>query len=417
MPVLAILLGVLAVVYAINATPLRWIYRIVPILVFCYFTPTALSNTGVIPGSPPVEGLPKYPLYGFITDWLLPASLLLMVLAVDIRAILRLGRPAVLLFLTAAVSVVVGGPLAFGALGWMFDAEQSDQAWRGLAALSGSWIGGGANFTSIGRSVEASDTMLSVMVVIDVAMANLWMIALLFFAGRHREMDAAVGADTRQIDAVREKAEAYEAQVAAPTDLPALLTILALGIGGTVLATECGAWIDGRLHKALPPTADGSEHPLFSVLGPFTWKVILVTALGVALSFTRLRRLEGKGAGKVGAVFLYVLVASIGAKADFMRVFTPENLPLLAVGAVWMAFHVAAVLTVRRLMRAPIFFAAVGSKACISGAASAPIIAAAFSPPLAPVGVLLAIGGYVLGTAGGIVCAFLLEGVHHLWHG
>lgn len=402
--VLAVLLGVLALIFATNHTPFRAVYKFVPILVFCYFVPTALSNTGVIPSAPPQKGMEGFPLYDFVMDWLLPASLLLLILAVDVKAILGLGRNALLLFLTAVVSIVLGGPLALLALGWMFDGEQASAAWRGLAALSGSWIGGGANFAAIGKSVEVSDAMLGVIVVVDVAIANVWMIFLLYFADRHRSMDAKIGADTRSVDEVREKAESYHAQIAAPTDLPALLAILAIGFVGTAIASEAA--------KALTAVIPEND-----ILREFTWKIILVTLFGLFLSFTPARRLEGKGASTVGSVFLYLLVASIGARADFAKVFDPHNLPLVAVGGLWMLLHAGTMLVVRHKLRAPIFFAAVGSKSCIGGAASAPIVAAAFSPSLAPVGALLAIGGYVLGTIGGLMCAAMLEGGIVLWHG
>lgn len=410
--VLAILLGVLALIFALEKTRFRVVYRFVPILVFCYFVPTLLSNTGVLPSAPPTKDMPGFPLYEFTMDWLLPASLLLLILAADIIGILRLGRNAVVLFLVAAVSIVIGGPLAYLALGSLVPPEQADQAWRGLAALSGSWIGGGANFTAIGESVGTSSAMLGVIIVVDVAIANLWMIALLYFAGTHRRMDEKIGADSSTVDEVERKAEEYAVRVAAPTDLPALLILLAVAIGGTVLCTEAGSRIDAGLHGVF-----ADDHWVFDILRPFTWKILLVTGLGVALSFTGLRKLEGKGASKVGSVFLYLLVASIGAKADFAKILDPDNLPLLAIGALWMAFHITVILTVRHLLRAPIFFAAVGSKACIGGAASAPIVAAAFSPSLAPVGVLIAIGGYILGTVGGLACAFGLKWVSTLYGG
>ncbi|MGA1525781.1 MAG: DUF819 family protein, partial [Planctomycetota bacterium] len=241
--VLALLFAVLATVFAVQKTRFGAVFKIVPILVFCYFVPTLLSNTGIIPSAPPAKGQPGFPLYGFIMDWLLPASLLLLILAVDVKAILGLGRPALVMFLTAVVSIVLGGPLAVLALGWMFDAAQADAAWRGLAALSGSWIGGGANFAAIGESVQVSAETLGVIVVVDVAIANVWMIALLYFADRHEPMDRAIGADARAVDEVRGKAEAYHAEVAAPTDLPALLAMAAVAFGGTVLASELGTFL------------------------------------------------------------------------------------------------------------------------------------------------------------------------------
>jgi uncharacterized membrane protein len=208
-----------------------------------------------------------------------------------------------------------------------------------------------------------------------------------------------MGADRTRIDAVRDKIERYQAEVARPANLGEMLLILALALGTTAVVT----WVA----RFLPDIGE--------IVNGFTWVVCLVTAVGVALSFTRLRHLEGAGASVVGTVFLYLLVATIGASAQFHHVL--DNLPLLAVGALWMALHAAAMLAARRLLRAPIFFLAVGSQANVGGAASAPVVAAAFHPALATVGVLLAVLGYVLGTYGGLLAAFALRSVARFYGG
>jgi uncharacterized membrane protein len=390
--VLAVLLAVLAGLFAFNRTAVgNRFLRIIPLLVFAYFVPAALSNTGVIPLDS------SYVLYKFIKDWLLPASLVLLTLSVDIPAILKLGPKVLILFLSATGSIVIGGPLAYLLVGLVWPgaiADIGDQAWKGMAALSGSWIGGGANFVAIGESAGALDSTISLMVIVDVAVANVWMAFLLGFAGRDKAMDEKIGADRRSVDEVRERVAAFQDKVSRPTNLPDLLLIVAIAIGGAALATE--------ISRHLPD--------LGSIVKGFTWIVILVTTFGVGLSFTKLRNLEGAGASGVGSVMLYLLVASIGAKADFLRV--GEIPGLILIGSVWMLIHVVILFVVRRLTKAPIFFLAVGSKANIGGAASAPIVASAFHPALATVGVLLAVGGYVLGTYAGLACAFLLELAH-----
>lgn len=390
--VLSVLLFVLAALFGLARTgPGERVFRVVPLLVFCYFVPTLLSNTGIIPVESEV--------YTFVRRVLLPASLLLLVLATDIPAVLSLGRDAVVLFLAGSVSILLGGPFAFLALGWLIPREALDQAWRGLAALCGSWIGGGANFVAVGESTGATAATMSLMVVVDVGVANVWTAVLLWFAGREKRMDDAMGADRTRIDEVRAKVENYQLEVARPTSTADLMTILALGLGLTGVVT----WIAGRLPD------------IGTIINGFTWVVCLITAVGVALSFTRLRRLEGAGASAVGSVLLYLLVASIGASAQFSHVL--DNVPLLLVGVLWMAFHAAAMLTTRRVLRAPVFFLAVGSQANVGGAASAPVVAAAFHPALATVGVLLAVLGYVLGTYLGILCAYLLRAVARFYGG
>lgn len=390
--VLTILLLVLAGLFLLERHPLgKRLFRVVPLLVFCYFVPALLSNLGVIPA--------ESELYVFIRRVLLPASLVLLVLSTDIPAVMSLGRDAVVLFLAGTASIALGGPLAFLALGWMFPEGALDQAWRGLAALAGSWIGGGANFVAVGESAGATAATMSLMVVVDVGVANVWTAVLLLFAGRERTMDERIGADRTRIDTVRARVEQYQAEVARPANLADMLLILAIGLGVTGIVT----WVA----RYLPDIG--------TIINGFTWTVCLVTAVGVGLSFTGLRRLEGAGASTVGSVFLYLLVATIGASAQFSHV--ADNLPLLAVGALWMSFHAAAMLLVRRLLRAPVFFLAVGSQANVGGAASAPVVAAAFHPSLATVGVLLAVLGYVLGTYVGILDALVLQQIARLYGG
>jgi uncharacterized membrane protein len=391
MAVLAVLLGVLGLLFLADRHPvLQRFFRVVPLLVFVYFVPTVLSNLGVIPL--------QSELYRFVRVYLLPASLVLLVLSVDLPAIARLGRNSVLVFLAGTAGIILGGPLAYLMLGWLVPAELGDQAWKGLAALSGSWIGGSANFVAIGQSVGAHDSTLSMLVVVDVGVSNVWTAVLLSFAGRELKMDARAGADRSTLDAVRHEVERLQAESARPASLADLLWMLGLAVGVTVACTAIAA--------KLPD--------LGTMVTGFTWVVLLVTTVGVALSFTPARRLEGAGASRVGSVFLYLLVTTIGAQAEFRRLLDAPA--LVAVGAVWMAFHAAVILGARRLLKAPIFFAAVGSQANVGGTASASVVAAAFHPALAPVGVLLAVLGYVLGTYGGLLCAVLLEQVHRLIH-
>ncbi|MDX2426494.1 MAG: DUF819 family protein, partial [Cycloclasticus sp.] len=206
-----------------------------------------------------------------------------------------------------------------------------------------------------------------------------------------------MGADRSSLDELRIRVESFQKQVMRPTTLADLLAILLLAIGGTAIAAWVAPWL---------PELGG-------VLGSFAWTVILVTALGVGISFTRLRNLEGAGASKVGSLFLYLLVASIGAKAEFAKVFDEPG--LFVVAALWIAIHAITLLTLRYLLKAPIFYMAVASQANIGGAASAPIVASAFHPALAPVGALMGVAGYVLGTYAGLICAWLLRLAHTLY--
>jgi len=378
--VLTVLLAVLAAIFWFGETgPGKRLFSVVPRLVFCYFIPTTLTTLGILPDSSP--------LYDWIKDYLLPTSLVLLILALDVPGILKLGPKALIMLLAGTAGVVIGAPIAL----FLFLNIVPPDTWQGMTALSGSWIGGGANMVALAQMAGTSDTMFGMMVIVDVAVANVWMGVLLYAAGRAAQIDRWTGADTSAIDELKRRVTEFEARHVRLPTLDDLILIAAIGFLGMWVATLAGRQL-------------GAALPVFSAT---VWKFIVVTALAVALSFSPARKLEGAGASKIGSLMLYVLVASIGAHADFMQM--REAPVLVAVGAVWMLFHIAFLLLVAKLIKAPVFFVAVGSQANIGGAASAPVVAAAFHASLAPVGVLLAVAGYVLGTYAGLVCMVMLK--------
>lgn len=386
--ILAILVTTLALIFwAADHPIIGRIFKIIPSLVFCYFVPTALATFEIIPHSAP--------LYDFIKTNLLPASLILLILALDLPGIIRLGPKAVIMLLAGTFGVVVGAPIAL----LLFQDRLPPDIWKGFAAQSGNWIGGGANFIAIGKIAGASEAMIAQMVVPDVFIANIWMAVLLFLAGRQKAIDRWTGADAGAIRELERRMSEFQEKVARTATLTDLMIMLALAFGGAWVAAELGI----KFNDFFVQTAPGFAQ----VINASAWKFILVTTFGLILSFSKARNLEGAGASRLGSVMIYLLVACIGAHANFSTF--REAPDLIMAAGVWMLFHIVILLGVALIIKAPIFFVAVGSQANIGGAASAPIVATAFHPALAPVGVLLAVAGYVLGTYAGIICMHLLK--------
>ncbi len=391
--ILSVLLAVLAAIFYLAQHRLTGrFFKIVPALVFCYFVPTTLTTLGVLPD--------ESALYSWIKAFLLPTALLLLILSLDVPAILRLGPKAIIMLLAGTAGIVIGGPIAMWVCikvlpqSWALPPD----AWQGLSALSGSWIGGGANYIAIGDMAGASSKMMGLMVIPDVVVANLWMGVLLYLSGKQKQIDERTGANAQAIRDLERRMTEFQERVNRIPQTPDLMMILAVGF--------VGSWVSYKLSTTLPEI---QSEQFGTIIGATTWKYVIVTAIGVALSFTAARNLEGAGASKVGSVMLYLLVACIGASADFRLIVDAPG--LVVVGFVWMAIHIVVLLTVGKLIRAPLFFVAVGSQANIGGAASAPVVAAAFHPSLAPVGALLAVAGYVLGTYAGFICMQMLKWV------
>ena len=401
--VLGILLGILAFVFQTSHSQnpfWKKFYTYVPAVLLCYFIPGILNTVGIISGE-------SSNIYFVSSRYLLPTSLVFFTLSIDLKEILNLGPKALIMFLTGTVGIIIGGPLAV----WLFahiapevvGGQGPDAVWRGLTTIAGSWIGGGANQTAMKEVFGVSDSLFSAMITIDVFVGYSWMAFLLYGAGISDRIDKWFGGDASAIEHLRDKVADYQASIARIANLTDIVTVMAVGFGVTALA-HFGADI------IAPWIADNASFlARYSLTSKFFWLVVIATTGGLALSFTKARELEGVGASRYGSLLLYILIASIGMKMDLLAVF--DNPQLFLVALVWIGIHITLLLLVARWIKAPFFFVAVGSQANVGGAASAPIVAAAFHPALAPVGVLMAVLGYALGTYGAWFCGILMRGV------
>ncbi|WP_242916252.1 DUF819 family protein [Pontibacter liquoris] len=401
--VLGILVIILALIFKTAASErpfFKKFYSVVPSLLLCYLIPSLLNSFGVISGE-------HSGLYQMASRYLLPASLVLFTISLDLKEIWKLRHKAGLMFITGTVGVVIGGPLAIlivssfapGIVG----GQGPDAVWRGLSTIAGSWIGGGANQLAMYEVFKPNPNLFSAVIAVDVIVANIWMAVLLYGVGISDKIDRFFKADKSTIIELKEKVEAYRLSIMRIPTLTDMMMIVGIGLGVTgaahFLADLIAPWI--AVH------APYLEQ--FSLTSGFFWLVVLATTFGMLLSFTRARELEGAGASRIGSLFLYILVATIGMQMDVSAVFS--NPGLFLVGLIWIIIHMLLLVLMAKLIKAPFFFLAVGSQANIGGAASAPIVAAAFHPALAPVGVLLAILGYGIGTYGAYICGLLMQQV------
>lgn len=399
--VLGILICLLALVFWTDKLPqFKAFYKIVPTLLVCYFLPAILNSLGIISGE-------SSKLYFVASRYLLPASLILLCISIDFQGIKNLGPKALIMFFSATLGIVIGGPIAVLFVSYVAPGIiniTADELWRGLSTVAGSWIGGGANQTAMKEIFEVQDNLFASMIVVDVIVANIWMGFLLYGAGISDRLDNVLKADNTAIKDLKERVENYSASIARVPTTTDVFIMLGVAFGGVALA-HLGA-------DYIAPFMSGFRESLESIgltslMSKFFWLVVIATTFGLILSFTEARKLEGVGASRWGSVFIYILVATIGMKMDLGEVY--KNLGLFAIGIVWMLVHVIVLLFTAWLIKAPFFFVAVGSQANVGGAASAPIVASAFSPALAPVGVLMAVLGYALGTYGALICAWLMQ--------
>ncbi len=403
----AVVLGLLAVILGFvfktsSSTHAFWqkFYKYVPALLLCYFLPSLLNTFGIVDGH-------SSNIYYVASRYLLPACLILLTISIDLKAIINLGWKAPVMFLTGTLGIVIGGPLAIMVMSAvdpsLVGGHGPDAVWRGMTTVAGSWIGGGANQASMKEMFEVGGDIFSVMVTVDVIVANIWMAVLLLMAGNHKAIDARTGADTSAIEDIKHRVEKYHAENARIPTLNDYMFVIAIAFGITGMAhffaDILGPWFGNNFAWAQE----------YSLNSKFFWLIVISTTVGISLSFTKVRHIEAFGSSKVASSFLYILVASIGLHMNVTAIFdTPVY---FLIGLIWMLCHASLMLIVAKLIKAPLFFMAVGSQANVGGAASAPVVASAFHPSLAPVGVLLAVLGYGVGTYMAYVCGLLMQAV------
>lgn len=378
-------------------------YKVIPALLMCYLIPAILNSTGIISAK-------ESNLYYVASRYLLPASLVLMTLSIDLKAIFNLGPKALIMFFTGTLGIVIGGPIAILIVGALSPETVAgigpDAIWRGLATLAGSWIGGGANQAAMLEIFQYNPEKYGGMVFVDIVVANIWMAVVLIGIGRTKAIDKWLKADSSAITELKEKVSNYTASITRTPTLTDYMIMLGLALGAVGIA-HWGSESISNFLKDNFETFNDKTSALSSFTSTFFWMITIATLIGILLSFTKAKTYEGAGASKLGSIFIYILVATIGMKMDLGMIF--DNPGLIGIGLIWMVIHAGLLILVAKLIKAPYFFLAVGSQANVGGAASAPVVAAAFHPSLASVGVLLAVLGYVVGTWSAYACAILMQ--------
>jgi uncharacterized membrane protein len=380
MVIFAYLAAVLGLVFWLSSRPqLEGVFKVTPPVIYAYFIPTLSTTFGILPAASPT--------YTWMTRYLLPLALLLLMITVDLRSVIKLGWMALIMVTAGTLGIMIGGPVALLVFGPLLPAD----AWMGFAALSGSWIGGTANMVAIAESVGTPDAMLGPIIVVDTVVGYGWMGVLLFFSGWQAWYDRRTRARTEALEETNVRMAAAQSHLH-PVSLSWLAAIVGIGFAGAVAAVVLG--------DAMPALGDPT------IISQTTWAVLIVVTVGLALSFTPLFRLEEHGASRVGYLALYLLLTAVGARADLRAVLDAPA--FFAAGVLWILIHISVLLLIGRLIRAPLFFVATGSMANVGGPVSAPIVAGVYHPALAPVGLLMAVVGYVLGIYAGLGTAWLL---------
>lgn len=354
-------------------------FKYVPAVVLLYFVSMLLSTFGMWEKTDDVN---MY--YKTVKDNLLPAMIFLMLLRCDLRKIFKLGPKMLLGFFAASISIGIGFIVTYFIFKGLYEAD----TWKAFAALAGSWMGGTGNMVAIQGALDIPDAKLGYALLMDSINYAIWVMFLLSLVPFGGKFNKWTKADTSIIDEVGRELEKDQENNRTNIEFADLILLTGLSLFVSSIAIYFGGML---------PESD--------FLSATTWTVMIATALGVVGAMLPISKVPGSS--QISNVMLYTIVALIASRANFAEL---AQAPLYIIsGFVILGIHALIMGIVAKVFKLDLFTCGVASLANVGGVASAPILAAAYSEALIPIGVLMAMMGYIIGTGGGLVVAKIMS--------
>lgn len=379
---------IVLILFAVVATARWWherfqetqIMRFIPTPVLCYIPPTILTTLGILPYQSWI--------YEWISTYVLPACLILILMTTDMEGLKRLGRIALISIVGSTVAILVSGTAVF----FLFRESVGPESWKAAATLAASWIGGTANQIAVKEAVGFSDRLFTPLFIADITVVYLWMTILMILSGKQHAIDRLLKADLEKLNAFKaSEKKPVQKMVSAQWPLKSALTLLLIGFGIGNLA--------GWLGRQMPEVG--------MAVTQNTWVIVMVTTAGLSLSFTPYAQKEKMPAIKIGYFLFYFVLASTGAKAHLFAILRAPLFMIFCL--VWALIYAVLMLLFARTFQIPMALIATASQANLGGPVSAPIVASTYDPRLVPVAVILAIFGYAVANYLGILFAQFLS--------
>ncbi len=378
--ILAVLAGICAFMFWLEKATGWKLFNFFPPLLFIYAIPAICSNSGLIPT--------KSPVYGTMSDMVLPIFLVLMLINVDVRGAIKVMGKGIFVLLLGTAGVMIGAPVAY----FIVKSGLQPDTWRGFGALAGSWIGGTGNMAAVSEMVQTSGEDFGLAVLADNLVYVIWLPIMLGSKNLAGWFNRFTGVSAERLRNMQDAAEEMKRDKGKPM-MRHLLYLFFLGLGV--------AWLSAEIAEILPVVHIG-ETPFLSA---GSWRILLVSTLGLLLSATPARNVPGSHALAMALVYLFV--ANMGAKAEIAGLTGGTTLWFLVGAYIWIFIHGTFCLIGARIFRVDVHTAAIASAANIGGAASAPVVAAYHDERLVPVSILMALIGYAVGTYAGWGTAWL----------
>lgn len=338
------------------------------------------------------------PAYSALKNSMTYAMVFCMLLRCDIRKIIKLGPKMLIGFFSASVTIMVGFVAAF----LLMKGIIGSNSWMGLAALCGSWLGGSGNMVAVQAALEISEADMGYALVIDSIDYSLWVMFLLWAIQLAPKFNKWTKADTRLLDEVSMKLEEETKANTTPITFQSLILLIGTSLVVSAVAQNVGTYLYGLISGLEQGTL---AHTLLSWLDKATLTVLFITVCGLIAALSPLGKVAGSA--EVSNLLLYTVIGLLASRASLLEL---GDAPMwILTGFIILAIHALLLLILSKVLKLDMFTACVASLANIGGTASAPVLAASYSGSLVPVGILMALLGYVIGTPCGVLIGRFME--------
>lgn len=321
----------------------------------------ALSNAGVIPM--------QASLYGGIVGYLVPVSIVLLLLKADLIRIVRETGTMAFPFLLCILFAIIGVLLA----SWLVGIGPDEAKLAGTMAAT--FVGGSMNFVAVSSALGFENpTIIAAALASDNILGASYLVLLAVVSGtnffsRHTNANAYV-----------------EAEANITSEAPSEMTLQSLSIALAISVTIAAA---GML--------------LASSLSVAAFALLLITVLAVFVANVFKSSLVAlRGDTELGIIGMYLFFFSIGASTDFRSLATDAlNVGLFTL--IILTVHVSLLTVAVRVFRIDAAEAIIASNACIAGPPSAAALAASRGwTHLVTPGLMCGVAGYVVANFIGI---------------
>lgn len=338
------------------------------------------------------------PAYSALKNSMTYAMVFCMLLRCDIRKIIKLGPKMLIGFFSASLTIMIGFVVAFLLMKRVIGSD----AWMGLAALCGSWLGGSGNMVAVQAALEISEADMGYALVIDSIDYSLWVMFLLWAIQLAPKFNKWTKADTHLLDEVSVKLEEDAKANTTPITFQSLILLIGASLVVSATAQNVGAYLYGLVSGLQEGTL---AHTLLSWLDKATLTVLFITVCGLIAAVSPLGKVAGSS--EVSNLLLYTVIGLLASRASLLEL---GDAPWwILTGFIILGIHAVLALVVSKIFKLDMFTICVASLANIGGTASAPVLAASYSGSLVSVGILMALMGYVVGTPFGVIIGRIME--------